>query len=48
MFGRSCRSIGLLVCLFWPLVVAPGLEHGKTEGVHSAKNRAPSRASPRR
>ena len=23
MFGRSCRSIGLLVCFFWPLVIAP-------------------------
>ena len=23
MFGRSCRSIGLLVCFFWPLLIAP-------------------------
>ena len=23
MFGRSYRSIGLLVCFFWPLVIAP-------------------------
>ena len=23
MFGRSCRSIGLLVCFFWSLLIAP-------------------------
>lgn len=23
MFGRSCRFIGLLVCLFWPLAISP-------------------------